>query len=158
MLIFFRALQALASAMLFANSPAIVTATFPASERGRALGLQATLTYFGYSVGPPLGGILATHFGWRSIFYLAVPVGLLGLCLSHRVIVRDRPTGKVPRFDLLGAALFFAGLFALLLALNQGYHWGWLAKPTLGLFAGSVLLLAAFIAVERRREDPMLDL
>jgi len=84
-LIFFRVLQAVAAAMLFANSPAILTSTFPAAERGRALGLQSTMTYLGLSVGAPLGGILTVHFGWRSIFFVNVPVAALGLYLSRRV-------------------------------------------------------------------------
>ncbi len=153
-----RALQAIAAAMLFANSPAILTLSFPPSERGRALGLQATMTYLGLSAGPPLGGLLAAHLGWRAIFFVNVPVGLVGLALSRAVIPEDRPSGEVPPFDLLGAALFFVGLFGLLLALDQGHAWGWGAPLTIALLAGSLVVLAVFIAVERRRPHPMLDL
>ncbi len=157
-LVAFRALQAVAAAMLFANSPAILTEVFPASERGRALGLQSTMTYLGLSAGPPLGGLLAAHLGWRSIFFINVPVGLVGIALSRATIPRDRPEGEVPPFDLLGAALFFVGLFALLLALDKGHAWGWGSAPTLGLLLGSLLPLGAFVVVERRRTHPMLDL
>jgi EmrB/QacA subfamily drug resistance transporter len=157
-LIFFRVLQAVAAAMLFANSPAILTSTFPAAERGRALGLQSTMTYLGLSVGAPLGGILTVHFGWRSIFFVNVPVAALGLYLSRRVITRDRPEGRTPPFDRLGATLFFLGIFALLLALNRGYVWGWGAPPTLGLVAGALAALSGFLVVERGHPHPMLDL
>jgi EmrB/QacA subfamily drug resistance transporter len=157
-LVGFRAVQALSGAMLFANAPAILTASFPPSERGRALGLQAVMTYLGLSVGPFLGGVLATHLGWQAIFYVNVPVGILGFWLSQRNIARDRPAGAPPRFDVLGAALFFFGLLALLLALNQGHAWGWLAPSILGLVAASAVLLFAFLRVERRRPEPMLDL
>ena len=157
-LVAFRGVQALSAAMLFANSPAILTASFPARERGRALGLQATMTYLGLSVGPPAGGLLAAHLGWRSIFFVNVPVGALGVYLSQRAIARDRPRGTPPPFDLLGAALFFAGLFTLLLALNRGHAWGWAAPRTLSLLALAALTLGAFVAVERRRPHPMLDL
>jgi EmrB/QacA subfamily drug resistance transporter len=157
-LVAFRGVQALSAAMLFANSPAILTASFPATERGRALGLQATMTYLGLSVGPPAGGFLAAHLGWRAIFFVNVPVGALGVALSLRAIARDRPERSPPPFDRLGAALFFTGLFALLLALNQGHAWGWSATRTLALLAFAAVVLAAFVAVERRRPHPMLDL
>jgi EmrB/QacA subfamily drug resistance transporter len=153
-----RVLQALAAAMLFANSAAILTRTFPANERGRALGLQATMTYLGLSLGPAIGGVLAAHFGWRSIFFVNVPVGAVGWYLCSHFIERDRPEGKVPPFDFVGASLFFVALFALLLALNQGYQWGWTSLRISGLLFASLVLFAAFLFLERKREHPMLDL
>ncbi len=157
-LVAFRAVQALSAAALFANAPAILTASFPPSERGRALGLQATMTYLGLSVGPPLGQLLASRLGWQAIFYVNVPVGALGFWLSQRNIARDRPAGTAPRFDVLGAALFFAGLLSALLALNQGHAWGWTSPSILALLAAGAAVLAAFLVVERRRPEPMLDL
>jgi EmrB/QacA subfamily drug resistance transporter len=157
-LVAFRALQALSAAMLFANAPAILVAAFPPTERGRALGLQAVMTYLGLSVGPPLGGLLATHLGWRAIFFVNVPVGLLGFWLAQRNVARDRPAGARPRFDALGAVLFFVGLLSLLLALDQGHAWGWLSPAIVGLLVLAAAALAAFVAVERRRPEPMLDL
>ena len=157
-LIVFRAIQATAAAMLYANYPALITSFFPATERGRALGSMSVMVYFALSVGGPLGGVLTTHFGWRSVFYINVPIGILAICLAQRLIPRDRPTSKPPRFDVLGAVLFFLGLFSLMLALNQGYDWGWTAGPTLALFSVAALLLAIFIGIERRRPMPMLDL
>lgn len=157
-LIAFRALQGVGAAMLFASSPAILTTSFPASERGRALGLQAMMTYIGLTTGPALGGWLTHVLGWRSIFYINVPVGLTAMWLSARV-VRDAPRRvHEERFDFIGGALFALGLTALLLALNQGHVWGWGARPTVALLALSALLLAAFIATELRVRSPMLDL
>ncbi len=153
-----RGLQALAAAMLFANSPAILTLTFPPAERGRALGLQSTMTYLGLSAGPPLGGLLTAHLGWRAIFFVTVPVGLVGFALGRAVVPRDEPHGEVARFDLLGATTFFVGLFGLLLALDQGHAWGWRSPITLGLIGASLVVLAVFVAIERRRAHPMLDL
>jgi EmrB/QacA subfamily drug resistance transporter len=157
-LVAFRAVQALSAAMLYANAPAILTQSFPPSERGKALGMQATMTYLGLAVGPVLGGVLAGTLGWRWIFFVNIPVGGIGVWLSLRNIPRDRPAGTPPRFDVLGAALFFFGLFSLLLALNQGHAWGWTAPATLALLAAAALLLSTFVAVERRRPEPMLDL
>lgn len=157
-LVGFRAVQALSASALFANAPAILTASFPPNERGRALGLVAVMTYLGLSVGPPLGQLLAATLGWQAIFYVNVPVGALGFWLAQRNVARDRPAGAPPRFDVLGAGLFFVGLLAVLLALNQGHAWGWAAPATLGLLAGGAALLSAFLAVERRLAEPMLDL
>jgi EmrB/QacA subfamily drug resistance transporter len=157
-LVGFRALQAMGAAMLASNSPAILTGNFPALERGRALGLQATMTYLGLTVGPSLGGWLTGVFGWRSVFYINLPVGALALGLSLVFIPADRPADRRERFDLAGAALFLLGLVILLLGLNQGHAWGWGSSLTLGSFALAALTLGAFVRLERRRLHPMLDL
>ncbi len=158
MLIGSRAIQALGAAMLFANSPAILTKNFPAQERGRALGLQGTMTYLGLTVGPSLGGWLTEQFSWRAVFYINVPVGLLALFLSWRFIPRDVPAERAEKFDRAGAAAFMAGLVALLLGLNQGASWGWTSPAIIALLSGALVLLGAFIVIERRVANPMLDL
>lgn len=157
-LIGFRGLQALGGAMLFANSPAILTKSFPPAQRGQALGLQGAMTYLGLTVGPSLGGLLAAQVGWRWVFYLNVPVALAAAWLSLRFVPGDAGEASGERFDLLGAGLFLAGLVTLLLALNQGEEWGWGSTPILGLGLLAVALLSAFVMVERRLESPMLDL
>jgi EmrB/QacA subfamily drug resistance transporter len=157
-LVVFRGLQALGAAMLSANSPAILTKSFPASQRGQALGLQATMTYLGLTVGPSLGGWLTDQFSWRAVFYINIPVGLLALALSWRFVPRDAQRSTSERFDLPGAVIFMAGLVALLLGLNQGHNWGWTSLPILGLLAAALALLGLFIWVELRSPHPMLDL
>ena len=157
-LVAFRGLQALGAAILFSNSPAILTGSFPPAQRGQALGLQATMTYLGLTAGPSLGGWLASQFTWRAVFYINVPVGLLALALSMRFIPRDEPSERAQPFDVPGALTFMAGLVALLLVLNQGETWGWSSLPTLGLAAFAIIMLVVFIAVERRSPAPMLDL
>jgi EmrB/QacA subfamily drug resistance transporter len=158
MLIAMRAVQAVGSAMLYANAPAILTKAFPPERRGSVLGAQATFTYLGLTAGPFIGGWLATAFGWRSVFYINVPVGLLAAGLAARVIVRDRPESKPERFDLAGATLFTSGLIALLVALNQGHDLGWFSPAILAAFIAAMALLASFVAVERHSAAPMLDL
>ena len=158
LLIVMRGLQALGATCLFASSPAIVTLNFPAARRGQALGLQATLTYLGITAGPLLGGWLTSHLGWRSVFFVNVPVGLLALGLSQRFVPRDHPRSTMAAFDIPGSALFAAGLVALLLALNQGHAWGWASPPTIGLLLVASATLAAFVSWERRTAAPMLDL
>jgi EmrB/QacA subfamily drug resistance transporter len=157
-LIAFRAFQALGAAMLSANSPALLTRNFPSNERGRALGVQAMMTYLGLTVGPSLGGWAATALGWRSVFYINVPVALFAIIMSARLIPADSGHGQSEPFDFAGALLFLAGLVSLMLGLNIGHDWGWTSAPVLGLLAAACLLLALFIAVELRRASPMLDL
>jgi hypothetical protein len=143
--------------MLFANSPAILTKSFPAEMRGRALGLQATMTYLGLTIGPSIGGWLATALGWRSVFYINLPVGLLALALALRFVPRDEGSGGAEAFDLRGAVTFTAGLVALLLALNQGTP-GADGPGDAGALAASVVLLIAFVRLERSVPAPMVDL
>lgn len=157
-LIALRAVQAVGGAMLFASAPAILTKAFPGSERGRALGAQATMTYLGLTVGPALGGWLAHALGWRWIFYINIPVGVLAILLAWHTIADDRPETEAERFDILGAVVFLAGFVVLLIALNQGHIWGWLSALTLGMFGGAALILGFFIQIERRSRSPMLDL
>jgi EmrB/QacA subfamily drug resistance transporter len=157
-LVAFRGLQALGAAMLSANSPAILTKSFPDSQRGQALGMQATMTYLGLTVGPSLGGWLTDQFSWRAVFFINIPVGFLALWLSFLFVPHDEGKKQVERFDLMGAAFFLAGLVALLLGLNQGQTWGWTSVPILSLLIGSVVLLTIFVRIELRVPGPMLDL
>lgn len=158
MLILFRGLQAIGGALLASNSPAIVTGNFPVEERGRAFGLVSMMTYLGLTVGPSLGGWLTHAFGWRTVFYINVPVGLLALTLSLIFIPKDSPSESEKRFDLPGAAVFLAALTLLLLGLNKGADWGWSSPSVLGLLAGAAAFMAVFILIERRSSHPMLDL
>jgi EmrB/QacA subfamily drug resistance transporter len=158
MLVIFRGLQAIGGAMLASNAPAIITGTFPAEQRGRAFGLASTMTYLGLTVGPSLGGWLTHSFGWRSVFYINIPVGIMAIALSQWYIPGDAPAKQGQRFDLAGAAVFLAGLIALLLGLNRGAELGWASPTVVGLLIGAILLLGVFIIVERRTPDPMLDL
>jgi EmrB/QacA subfamily drug resistance transporter len=157
-LIAFRGLQAFGAAMLAANSPAILTKSFPANQRGQALGLQATMTYLGLTVAPSVGGWLTDLLSWRAVFFINVPVGLVAFLLSWYFIPMDEGTKNAERFDLTGALLFMAGLVTLLLGLNQGAEWGWASAPILVLFITAVLFLTIFYFVEKRQAHPMLDL
>ena len=157
-LITFRGFQALGAAMLAANSPAILTKSFPSSQRGQALGLQATMTYLGLTVAPSLGGWLTDLTSWRAVFYINVPVGMAAFLLSWRFIPRDKIVASDERFDLPGSAVFLAGLITLLVGLNQGPSWGWSSIPTISLLTFSIVFLVVFVLVERKNPNPMLDL
>jgi EmrB/QacA subfamily drug resistance transporter len=157
-MIVFRVAQALGGAMLLSNAPAILTGNFPPEQRGQALGLQATLTYLGLTVGPSLGGWITDQFGWPAVFFMNVPIGLIGLAFCLKYIPNDRHKREHEGFDWLGALTFMTGLVALLYALNRGQVWGWLSSRTLILSAAAVLLLLGFTFLEKRSKAPMLDL
>jgi EmrB/QacA subfamily drug resistance transporter len=157
MLVAARVLQGIGAAILGAIGPALITTSFPGKERGRALGLQATLTYAGLTVGPSLGGLIAGQFGWHWVFLINVPIAALGALFA---LTQLKPAGSRSRqqFDLAGAAAFAVGLTAILLALSQAETWGWSGAPTVGLLAGGAVLLFFFIWQERRAPQPMLPL
>ncbi|HET7095479.1 MAG TPA: DHA2 family efflux MFS transporter permease subunit, partial [Thermomicrobiales bacterium] len=157
MLVGFRVLQAVGGAMLQAMGPAIVTRTFGPRERGTALGLNSVSVSLGLSAGPTLGGVLTQFASWRWIFYINVPIGIFAILWAWRVVDRE-VSGTQQTFDIPGAALSFGGLFALLLALVQGQSWGWSSPPVIGLLVAAAALIAAFVVVELRRSQPMLDL
>lgn len=157
-LIAFRVLQALGAAMLFANAPAILTGNFPPEQRGQALGLQATMTYLGLTVGPSLGGWLTDQFSWRAVFFINIPVGLLGLMLSLRFIPIEEKRKRTEPFDFSGAFVFMAGLVSLLLAMNQGEAWGWGSPAVIGMILLGIVLLVVFVRIEQHKTSPMLDL
>ena len=156
LLIFARVVQAVGAAMMIALSPSILISAFPASERGRALGMQATVTYLGLSIGPALGGFLTQHFGWPSIFFVNVPVGLCALGVAHKVLRADRQVADQP-FDPGGALAMAVGLAALLFVLSKGGDLGWGHPGIAGLAALAVVAIASFVAIERRSAHPALD-
>ncbi|MFQ5553876.1 MAG: DHA2 family efflux MFS transporter permease subunit [Acidimicrobiia bacterium] len=157
LLVMFRILQAIGSAMIFALGFAIVTEAFPPSERGRALGINGAVVSVGIAIGPALGGILIESLSWRWIFFVNLPVGIIGIWTAHRFIPDTPPPGK-QRFDFPGAAAFFFGLLALMLALTLGQDVGFASPAILALFATALAGLVTFVLIELRVLQPMLDL
>ncbi|HEX5503443.1 MAG TPA: MFS transporter [Thermomicrobiales bacterium] len=161
-LILARVFQAIGAAMLQANGMAITGAVFPAEERGRALGINGTVVATGFIVGPTIGGFLVSSFGWRSIFLVNVPIGVVGILMALLVLDERRISfqrqGQRQRFDLPGALVVSLALIALLFGLDQGQARGWTSPPILGLLAFAAAAFAAFVAVEARAEAPLMSL
>jgi EmrB/QacA subfamily drug resistance transporter len=152
-----RAFQGLGGALIFAPSLAIITDAFAASDRGRALGLNAVVFALGTSLGPTLGGLITEHLTWRWIFYLNVPLGALGLLASHRVLAAS--DARADRsLDLRGAACAAVGLALLTISLSFGQEWGWTSPRLLTCLAVALVALAALGLVERRVREPIIDL
>jgi EmrB/QacA subfamily drug resistance transporter len=156
-LIGFRVLQAIGAAMMMALGTAIVTEAFPPSERGRALGIIGSMVSIGIVVGPVLGGLLIGALSWHWIFFVNLPVGVVGTWMVLRFVPALRPKGG-QRFDLAGALTLFVGLIAFLMALTLGQQVGFIEWYVLALFATSLICLVVFIAIERRVRFPMIDL
>ncbi len=156
-LIAFRVVQAIGAAMVMALGTAIVTEAFPAAERGRALGIVGSMVSIGIVLGPVLGGLLIGSLSWHWIFYVNLPVGIVGTWVAVRFVPHDRPAGG-QRFDLVGAAVLFASLLALLLGLTLAQRQGFGRPAVLALLGAWLALLALFIAIERRVAQPMIDL
>ena len=157
-LIGFRVLQAVGAAMIQAVGPALLVTAFPPRERGTALGAIGSFVAVGILVGPALGGLLLNTVGWQAIFYVNIPVGIVGIWLTLRSIVADQPAAGRQRFDVVGALLLMASLLGLLLTLTEAPLWGWGDLRVLGLLALFGVAGAAFIGWELRFHSPMLNL
>jgi MFS family permease len=142
----FRALQALGAAMLQANSVAIIALAAPREKLGRAIGIQGAAQALGLSLGPAVGGVLIAAGGWRLIFFVNVPAGILGAAAGWFLIPRSRELQERTRFDWLGLALFAPGLSALLVALSYGNESGLLSY--LVLF-GALFVTPFFLESDR---------
>ncbi|MGE5248712.1 MAG: MFS transporter [Bacteroidota bacterium] len=157
-LIAFRLIQGSGAAMMVVNSVALITEAFPPNERGKALGINAITFSFGGVAGPVLGGLILTLADWRWIFFINVPVGLLGAIWGYNALREMSRRREGERFDGVGALTFSIGLTALLIALTLGIQLSFDSAPILLLFAVFLIGLAVFIWWERRASNPVLDL
>jgi EmrB/QacA subfamily drug resistance transporter len=156
-LIAFRVVQAVGAAMIMALGAAILTEAFPTEERGKAMGIIGAIVSVGIVVGPALGGVVIGALSWRWIFYVNLPVGVLGTFMVARNVPNFKPTGQ-QRFDYWGALTLFLSLLTLLLGLTFGQQQGFL-EPVVGLMIGLwLLLLIVFLRIEKNVSQPMIDL
>ncbi len=161
-LIVWRLVQGVGGAMLFANSTAILTDAFPSNKRGMALGINQVAAIAGSFIGLIVGGLLST-IDWRAVFFVSVPVGILGTIWSYRSLheVGTRNPGKM---DWLGNVTFAIGLTALLAGITYGIQpygtssTGWTNPWVLGSIAGGILLLVVFVFIELRTKMPMFEM
>jgi drug resistance transporter, EmrB/QacA subfamily len=153
-----RTVQGLGGALLMAVSPAMLTNAFPAHERGRALGLNAVIVSLGVSVGPILGGLITGYFSWRWIFYVNVPIGIIGLLATFIVLRHEHIEHNQGRFDPLGALLLAIGLASLAAGLSFGVELGWTSAPILILLIVGVVALCILPLAEYFAPNPVIVL
>ncbi len=154
-LILARVLQGVGGAMTLALGMAIITDAFPSGERGRALGITGSIVSIGIVTGPTLGGVIIENLSWHWIFFVNVPVGIIGTWLAWRYIPQTKPRGG-QKFDLAGAATLCVFLLALLLGLTTGQRQGFTSSQAVGLFIVAAFFLVTFIILERRHEQPII--
>ncbi|MCG7844433.1 MAG: MFS transporter [Methanomassiliicoccales archaeon] len=158
-LVAFRVLQGVGGAFITATSTAIITNTVPPSMRGRALGINTMSIYVGLSLGPALGGILTDAFGWRSIFMVNLPIGLIVVSLSLLWLKETGTMQERKPFDITGAMTFSLALVSLMVALTIGGKEGWDHPLALVLLAVTFIFMPIFLIIERRkRATAMFDL
>lgn len=153
-----RALQGLGAALLMPVTLSIIANAFTnEAERARAIGLWAGISGLALAGGPIVGGLLVDSFGWQSVFVINLPIGAVALTVALRVVPEScDPDGR--RLDLPGQLLAILGVGSLTFGLIEGNGRGWTSPLIVALLAGSVVILAAFVAVEARTRTPMLQL
>jgi EmrB/QacA subfamily drug resistance transporter len=157
MLIGFRVIEALSGSMMMATGSAIVTNAVPSSKRGRALSITTIAVAVATCLGPSLGGLLASSFGWSSIFLINIPLGIIGTILAIRNIQLDTPTSR-KQFDPVGSILIILALVLILLPLDLASTTTVEPVMIIGALAVGVLLLTVFILYEMKIDHPILNL
>jgi len=152
-----RGLQGIGGAAMFATSLALLASAFSGRERGTAFGIWGATTGAAVAIGPLVGGVLVESIGWEAIFFINIPIGLLATWVTLAK-VRESSDERARGIDWGGLVTFSGGLFLLIFALVRGNAEGWGSPLIVGFLTGSVLLLVAFVVVEQRVAEAMLDL
>lgn len=155
-LIAMRVLQGVAAAMMAGNSIALLTSVFPANQRGKVLGINTATVYVGLSVGPSLGGFIVQHLGWRSVFYVNVPIGAVVVLLALFKLKREEVARKDEKLDPIAILTYGAALFMIVLGLTLSE--GQLSLLPLALLTGGFAALLFFVRYQRQAARPLLDL
>ena len=152
-----RAAQGVGGAIMFATSLALIAQAFAGKERGTAIGVYGAVVGGAVAIGPLVGGAITTGIGWRWIFFINIPIGVVAVIITLTKVDNAKiPTGR--RIDWLGVVTFTSSLFLLVYALVQGNAKGWGSTYIVSMLVGSVILMVVFIVGELRQKDPMLDL
>ncbi|HAO64743.1 TPA: hypothetical protein DCQ44_02045 [Candidatus Taylorbacteria bacterium] len=158
-MIVFRVIQAIAGSADYPTAMAILAVTFKhGKERAQALGIWSSSFAAATVFGPLLGGPLIDSFGWRSVFLINLPIGILGIFMAMRFINESRSERKTVYFDWWGSLSLGGMLSALVLILDQGPSWGWLSTPSLICYFLIIALFIIFIRIEQTAKDPIVDL
>ncbi len=153
-----RIVQGCTAALILPVSVAVVTAYFRDSRQGRAVATVLAFSAIGTALGPFIGGVFAEHVSWRAVFLLNVPFCVAAAVLMLRFVPETRDGEAGRGLDVPGVVALAGGLSAVMIGVDQGGHWGWTSPATLACLAGGAALLAAFVRLERRTAEPLLDL
>jgi len=156
-LVLARVVQGVGGGAIFPVGMAMIYEQVPPGRRGLAMGIWSLGIAVAPALGPTLGGVIVTTLGWRWLFFVNVPIGILGILVGARAL-RLGGFREVRRFDRAGFALITVGLALLLYTVSEANRWGWTSPPTIVLGAGGLVLLGAFIVHELREPEPLIDL
>ena len=152
-----RVVQGVGAALMNPATLSIIAATFPPRQRGTAIGIWAGVSALALAIGPLVGGVITEHIDWSWVFYINVPIGIVGLIAARVFIDESRDTSE-QRLDLAGLATSAIALFALTYALIKSNDEGWGDPLVLGLLGVSAVVFVVFVLIETRQRLPMLDL
>ena len=158
-MLFFRVIQAIAASADYPTAMAILALTFRDNrERAQALGIWSSSFAVAAVFGPLMGGPLIDNFGWRSIFYINVPIGIIGMLMAATFIAETPKKTHQENFDWWGAIALGVSLSSLVLVLDQGLTWGWTSAASLACYFLFVAFLAIFVKIEYHHKDAIVNL
>jgi EmrB/QacA subfamily drug resistance transporter len=157
MLVAFRAVQGIGAAFMMPATLSIITQTFPAEERGMAIGTWAGVSALALAIGPVVGGFLTEDVSWRAIFFINPPIAVAAVAVTLFATRESRDETVGRSVDIPGIAALTVGLTSIVLALVQANSWHWGSPRIIGLFALGIAGLIAFVQIELRVKSPMLD-
>ncbi len=158
-MIVFRIIQAIAGSADYPTAMSIIAFTYKSNkERSQALGIWSSSFAAATVFGPLIGGPLIDNFGWRSVFLINLPIGIIGLFMAITFIHESRSKREFPAFDFQGALVLGIALSSLVLVLDKGLSWGWLSLYSIICYAVTVLSTLYFIQIERNHPEPIVDL
>ncbi|WP_245629789.1 MFS transporter [Alicyclobacillus sendaiensis] len=157
-LIMFRMIQGLGGALIMANVMSIITFTFPPERRGKPLGYVNSIVALGTIIGPGLGSVLLSLFGWRSVFWINIPIGMISLALSIVHLPPLRTSKEKQPLDLVGAIWITAAVAVMFFEFSEAGSWGWTSTPSIVLLVTSVVCFLLFLVHERHTPAPLIQL
>jgi EmrB/QacA subfamily drug resistance transporter len=157
-LIVARVFQGIGAALLQANSVSIITFATPKKDLGKAIGIQASAQGIGLSLGPVAGGALLTLVSWKWLFFINLPVGIIGTLLGVIFLPKDSIVKVGKKFDFVGAIFLIPALITLIYILNMGLNQGWGSPIIVGCYVIAILTSIMFLQIERKRSEPLVDL
>ncbi len=156
LLILYRCIEALGASIMIANGPAVIATLFKGADRGKALGINACLVAVGGMSGPAVGGALINSFGWRTIFLPSVPIAIFGAFYAYKMLPSYIKHIEF-KFDYKGFIYFTVALFALLLAISEGHHWGWKSIKIISLGVLTLIFGGLFYFRDSKINYPLID-
>lgn len=158
-MVFFRVLQGLVGAAVYPTAMALIAKTFKDPEdRAQALGIWSASMAISAVLGPLIGGPLIDNYSWRWLFYINIPIGILGIFMSLKYLPTDLPVDNESGFDYKGAAALGSALTSLVLVLEKGRDWGWTSSDSIICYSFVAVFSLLFYFIEKREKDPIVDL